>query len=93
MATEIYKFADDTWNAITELQYMDGATPRDITEVHYNDGGTWRQVFGSSVAAQTLAWSTATPTNTYFAIGSASGKASVTVDTSGNFSFSFFHFG
>lgn len=90
MPTEIHKFANGIWNAITELAYQDGATLRNITEVHYNDNGTFRQVFGSSISAQTLAWSASAPTGTYFA-DSNTGTAQMqfTCDASGNFNFTF----
>jgi len=90
MATEIHKFANGVWNAITELAYQDAATLRNITEVHYNDAGTFRQVFGSTVSAQTLAWTASTPTGTYFAT-STTGPAQMqfTCNTSGNFNFTF----
>jgi len=92
MPTEIWKFKDNAWQVINEIQYMDGATPRSITEVHYNDGGTWRQVFGSSVTAGTAAWASATPTGNYkstdFETGGAA-ETKFTADTLGNFLFYF----
>lgn len=91
MPTEIHKHDGQTWQAITEIQYTDDTlTDRDITEVHYNDAGTWRQVFGSAVAAETLAWDASAPTGSYnstspFGIG----DVTFTADVSGGFLFIF----
>ena len=97
MATEIHKFANGSWNAITEIQYTDdNPTDRDITAVHYNDSGTWRQVFGGSTPAVTVDWfetdgSTVNdPAGVYFAdsnIGPC--QMQFTCDTSGNYNFIF----
>jgi len=96
MATEIHKFANGVWSAITEIAYQDGATLRDITEVHYNDAGTFRQVFGGSVAAVTVDWfesdgvTVNDPAGTYFADSNVGPcQMQFTCNTSGNYSFTF----
>ena len=87
MPTEIHKKLGDTWVAMTEIQYMDGATQRDITEVYKNDAGTWRQVFGAAVSAETLAWAASTPSGTYASTGPEVAFSSISCDVSGAFNF------
>jgi len=96
MATEIHKFANGIYNAITEIAYQDGGTLRDITEVHYNDAGTFRQVFGGSVSAQTVDWlesdgSTVNdPAGIYFADSNFGPcQMQFTCNASGNYNFTF----
>lgn len=85
----IFKNDGQTNQPIAKITYTDGATDRDITAVFKNDAGTWRQVFGASVSAETLAWSASTPTGTYLGVtnefeGLAVAKFLVT--TAGTFS-------
>lgn len=91
MPTEIHKFANGQYNAITEIAYQDGGTLRDITEVHYNDAGTFRQVFGAGVTPQVPAWAASSPSDNYRSLGTEGLNSSVvfTANTSGSFAFAF----
>ena len=89
MATEIWQKKDDTWRFVSQPTYNDGGTLRTLSEVHYNDASTWRQCFGSTVAAETLAWDASAPTGIYDVSSNESTFALFTADITGGFCFSY----